>query len=290
MKPERRPTPPRGSETGSQRDRWLLSYADFLTLLLALFVVLYASALVDVKKNRGLFEGLQSAFAKGTPAREENDPGRVPDAAGDLAPLKQLESNLAKRIDRERARIKTDPGVSLHPTERGLVISLASAEYFSPGSAEIRASRRPVLAAMAPLLAAESAPLLFEGHTDDLPADSPTYPSNWELSSARAAAIARYFIDKHGIDPHRVTTTGYAAYRPLSDGDSPTERARNRRVEIVVLSETEQVLPHAKIDRERELGRLLEKLPPLAAEPDEGLRTQTHEPAPAAASQDTPTT
>ena len=280
MKPERRLPPPQGSEPASQRDRWLLSYADFLTLLLALFVVLYASALVDVEKNRGLFEGLQSAFAKGTPASEENDPGRVPDAAGDLAPLRQLESNLAKRIDRERARIEADPGVSLHPTERGLVISLAAAEYFSPGSAEIRASRRPVLAAMAPLLAAESAPLLFEGHTDDLPANSQSYPSNWELSSARAAAIARYFIDKHGIDPHRVATTGYAAYRPLSDGESPSERARNRRVEIVVLSETERALPRNKVDRERELGRLLEKLPPLAADPDEAFRTQTPEPAP----------
>lgn len=272
MKRERRPRPAPNPEPAASRDRWLLSYADFLTLLLALFVVLYASALVDVEKNRGLFEGLQSAFAKGTPASEENDPGRVPDAAGDLAPLKQLESNLAKRIDRERARIKTDPGVSLHPTERGLVISLASAEYFSPGSAEIRASRRPVLAAMAPLLAAESAPLLFEGHTDDLPADSPTYPSNWELSSARAASIARYFIDKHGIDPHRVATTGYAAYRPVSDGESPSERARNRRVEIVVLSEPEHARPQGKVDRERELGRLLEKLPPLAPEPDEALR------------------
>lgn len=280
MKPERRLPPPQGSEPASQRDRWLLSYADFLTLLLALFVVLYASALVDVEKNRGLFEGLQSAFTKGTPASEENDPGRVPDAAGDLAPLRQLESNLAKRIDRERARIEADPGVSLHPTERGLVISLAAAEYFSPGSAEIRASRRPVLAAMAPLLAAESAPLLFEGHTDDLPANSQAYPSNWELSSARAAAIARYFIDKHGIDPHRVATTGYAAYRPLSDGESPSERARNRRVEIVVLSETESARPRNKVDRERELGRLLEKLPPLAAVPDEAFRTQTPEPAP----------
>ena len=280
MKPERRLPPPQGSEPASQRDRWLLSYADFLTLLLALFVVLYASALVDVEKNRGLFEGLQSAFTKGTPASEENDPGRVPDAAGDLAPLRQLESNLAKRIDRERARIEADPGVSLHPTERGLVISLAAAEYFSPGSAEIRASRRPVLAAMAPLLAAESAPLLFEGHTDDLPANSQSYPSNWELSSARAAAIARYFIDKHGIDPHRVATTGYAAYRPLSDGESPSERARNRRVEIVVLSETESARPRNKVDRERELGRLLEKLPPLAAVPDEAFRTQTPEPAP----------
>lgn len=280
MKPVRRSAPPRGCEPAPQRDRWLLSYADFLTLLLALFVVLYASALVDVEKNRGLFEGLQSAFTKGTPASEKNDPGRVPDAVGDLAPQNQLESNLAKRLDRERARIQADPGVSLHPTERGLVISLAAAEYFRPGSAEIRASRRPVLAAMAPLLAAESAPLLFEGHTDDLPANNPIYPSNWELSSARAAAIARFFIDKHGIDPQRVATTGYAAYRPLSDGESPSERARNRRVEIVVLSESERVKTRGKVDPERELGRLLEQLPPLADEPDETLRPPPPRPVP----------
>jgi chemotaxis protein MotB len=276
------------------RDRWLLSYADFLTLLLALFVVLYASARVDAEKNRGLFEGLQSTFAMGEPAVEgrdpalagglqpgrDDDPRRVPEATGSLAPLERLESSLVKQLDRERARLKSDPGVSVHPTERGLVISLAASEYFPAGGAEIAPERKRVLAAIAPLLAAETGSLHFEGHTDAQPVKSAAFPSNWELSSARAAAVARYFIEEHGVDPRRVATTGYAAFRPIAGTEAPADRARNRRVEIVVLADGELVETTSRRDPEQELTRLLEKLPAIEGEVDESLRPPAPGPAP----------
>lgn len=283
---------PRASDSGSppSRDRWLLSYADFLTLLLALFVVLYASARVDAEKSRGLFEGLQSSFsggdrpvddeAPGVRSGEDGDARRVPDPLGSLAPLKQLEASLAKAVERERRRLARDPGVSVHKTERGLVISLAAAEYFPAGGAEIPPDRKRVLAAIAPLLAAESGSLHFEGHTDDRPVASAAFPSNWELSSARAAAVARYFIDEHAVDPRRVATTGYAAYRPVSTSDAPAERARDRRVEIVVLADGELVEPPGRVDDTQALSRLLEKLPPIEGEADESLRPPAPGPAP----------
>lgn len=293
-------SPPRHSRqdrspTASTRDRWLLSYADFLTLLLALFVVLYASARLDAERNRGLFEGLQSAFTLGAHAEDdtnrelavgilrggdEEDPDREASPVGTLAPLKQLESSLATLVDRERTRLRKDPGVSIHPTERGLVISLAAAEYFPAGGAEIPIDRRPLLAAIAPLLAAETGSLRFEGHTDDRPVAKGPFPSNWELSSARAAAVARYFVEEHGIDPQRVAATGYASYRPLAESDSPALRARNRRVEIVVLADGDFVESKRTEDPERELSRLLEKLPPIPAELDESLRPASAGPAP----------
>ncbi|MBY0398673.1 flagellar motor protein MotB [Myxococcota bacterium] len=294
MSPLRRPDE-HGAESPSIRDRWLLSYADFLTLLLALFVVLYASARLDAERNRGLFEGLQSAFTVGAnpeqaAAAPQTEVGRVGGsenatpreaiAVGSLAPLKQLEASLAEQVERERTRLRRDPGVSIHPTERGLVISLAAAEYFPAGGAEIPPERRRLLAAIAPLLAAETGSLHFEGHTDDRPVAKGAFPSNWELSSARAAAVARYFIEEHGIDPERVATTGYAAYRPLVEADSPALRARNRRVEIVVLADGEFVESRRRDDPERELGRLLEKLPPIPAELDESLRPASPGPAP----------
>jgi len=278
----------------SHRDRWLLSYADFLTLLLALFVVLYASARVDAEKNHGLFEGLQASFAIGEPPvdasdphlagglrqGDDGDPLRRPEPIGTLAPLKQLESSLVKQLDRERARMKSDPGVSVHATERGLVISLAAAEYFPAGGAEIAPERKRVLAAIAPLLAAERGSLHFEGHTDDRPVQKGSFPSNWELSSARAAAVARYFIDAHEIDPQRVAATGYAAFRPLSESDAPAERARDRRVEIVVLDDGDLVEAQHRGNPDRELQRLLEKLPPIDREVDESLRPPPPGPAP----------
>lgn len=276
------------------RERWLLSYADFLTLLLALFVVLYASARVDAEKNRGLFEGLQSSFATSETTGEIEDPTRAsdlrqdddtdPDAArqpgGSLASLVGLESELVARLERERAFTKSDPGVSVHATERGLVISLAASEYFPAGGAEIAPERKRILAAIAPLLAAESGSLRFEGHTDDRPVESDAFPSNWELSSARAAAVARYFIDEHDVDPQRVSTTGHAAYRPVVENDSPAQRARNRRVEIVVLDDGELVEQSRDDDTDRALERLLEKLPPIEGEVDESLRPPAPGPAP----------
>jgi dienelactone hydrolase len=142
--------------------------------------------------------------------------------------------------------------------------------------------RRRVLAAIAPLLAAERGPLQFEGHTDDSPVQKSAFPSNWELSSARAAAVARYFIDEHDIDPRRVTTTGFADFRPVTESDAPAERARNRRVEIVVPADGEFVEspPANARERERELSRLLEKLPPISGEIDESLRPPAPGPAP----------
>ena len=287
--PSRSKTP-----ASSHRDRWLLSYADFLTLLLALFVVLYASARVDAEKNRSLFDGIQATFAVGEPPADDSNPSlpgglgsdqdavprRVPDPIGTLAPLKQLESSLVRQLDRERARPKSDPGISVHATERGLVISLAASEYFPAGGAEIPAERKRVLAAIAPLLAAEDGSLEFEGHTDDRPVQKGAFPSNWELSSARAAAVARYFIDEHDIDPRRVATAGFAAFRPLTESDAPAERARNRRVEIVVLADGEFLESSRSKDSERELGRLLDKLPPISEEIDETLRPPAPGPAP----------
>lgn len=293
MKPGSKGATP-GPPAAPSRDRWLLSYADFLTLLLALFVVLYASARLDAEQNRGLFEGLQSSFSltnradddaqtapSATFMRDDDvEARRVPDPLGSLAPLKQLEAGLAKQLERERARLARDPGISIHKTERGLVISLAAAEYFPAGGAEIPPERRRVLAAIAPLLAAETGSLHFEGHTDDRPVANAAFPSNWELSSARAAAVARYFIDEHEVDPRRVATAGYAAFRPVSLGDSPAERARNRRVEIVVLTDGELVGSTLSGSDDLALGRLLEKLPPIEGEADESLRPAAPGPAP----------
>ena len=272
------------SEGTSGRDRWLLSYADFMTLLLALFVVLYASAQAEEDRDASLFEGLQAAFVF-----DQDSPSPVPTSgqapgaeaanAESLAPvpvLMQLEEDLVDVVERTPREPGDEPGVSLHRTERGLIIRLASTEFFPAGGVEIPPARRSALGAMAPVLASTTASLQFEGHSDDQPVADGPFPSNWELSAARAAAVARLFIDDHDIPPGRISVVGHAAQRPIADNADPANRARNRRVDIVVLEDGELVASGEADGTRDALDELLEELPPLPDEADQTLR-----PAPA---------
>ncbi len=276
-----------GASPAPSRERWLLSYADFLTLLLALFVVLYASARVDADRSRSLFDGIQSAFLFEAEARQpigtqiELAPAPTDAAPGPAAA--DAEVVLLEAVERSlgSSGVEGGPGARARSDERGIVISLASAEFFPAGGVEIPPDRRAVLAGLAPVLAGSGRPLRFEGHTDDQPIESARFPSNWELSSARAAAVARLFIEEHGIEPRRVATAGYAEYRPLVANRGRAERSQNRRVEIVLLRTEEGPRVEAPPDAGSELDRVLDGLPPLPAEVDESLRPADPGPPPA---------
>lgn len=275
-------------EGASGRDRWLLSYADFMTLLLALFVVLYASARADDSRDASLFEGLQAAFVF-----DEVSPSPVPtsgqapgaeaalsEALAPVPVLMLLEEDLLDVVEKTPREPGEEPGVSLHQTERGLIIRLASTEFFPAGGVEIPPARRSALGAMAPVLASTTASLQFEGHTDDQPVSSGPYPSNWELSAARAASVARLFMDDHDIAPGRISVVGHAAERPIADNADPANRARNRRVDIVVLEDGELVASGDGSGTSDALDELLEELPPIPSEVDETLRAEPAGPAP----------
>lgn len=268
--------PPAGVRGGTRtavagRDRWLLSYADFITLLLALFVVLYASARLDAERSETLRQGLESAFA---PARVEPRNADRRRAAPEAETATTLRERLEETLVAERSRRGSPLGAHLQQDARGLVLSLASTDYFPSGGAEIAEDRKPLLAAIAPLLAASDGPLLIEGHTDDQPIRSELFPSNWELSAARAAAVARYLIENHGLAPERFTASGHAEFRPIASNVSERNRARNRRVEIVLgTPPTRSPGPRPSASGPA-LDRLLQALPPLPAEPDEGLRAR----------------
>ena len=226
-------------EETAGRDRWLLSYADFITLLLALFVVLYASARVDESRDASLFEGLQAAFffdqSSPSPVPTRGPaPGAEAANAEALAPvpvLMQLEEDLVDAVERTPREPGEEPGISLHQTERGLVIRLASTEFFPAGGAEIPPERRAALGAMAPALASTTSSLQFEGHTDSQPVGPGPYPSNWELSAARAAGVARVLVEA-GQAPESVEVQSFGEYRPVADNATAEGRAQNRRVEI----------------------------------------------------------
>lgn len=229
-------------------ERWLVSYADFITLLFAFFVVLFASSQADKKKQSQLSSAMQSAFSPlGVFEAHSKTPPLVPGgAATNVAPvslplptehgetMEDIEKRLNELLAKQVASGGIPPGsVTMQMTAEGLVISLHEAGFFASGSAEVRAASIPMLTSLAATL--PDAPLRIEGHTDNVPIHTQQYATNWELSTARATAIARLLLEGGHIDPANVAAAGYAEYHPIASNATEAGRAQNRRVDIILL-------------------------------------------------------
>ena len=233
-------------------ERWLVSYADFITLLFATFTALYALSRSDVDRAKQVAESMRYYFgasdgkmipqeAINTRAIPADKPKPVPgDTTETAGPSKE-----ANREDFEEIKHKVEEylitkgmlgKVQVDVEERGLLISLKEAGFFESGNAEVKPEAYAVLEEVAAQLKKYKNPVRVEGHTDNVPMRSRTYPSNWELSSTRATNVARLLSDRYKIPPSKISATGYAEFRPKSDNNSPAGRARNRRVDLVVLS------------------------------------------------------
>jgi chemotaxis protein MotB len=224
------------------QDRWLVSYADFITLLFAFFTTMYAMSTVDGRKLGAMVTGLQVAFEAPavvrTNARAAAPPAvvRIGDGDGVLeATLNDVRARLAVRLGRELA----DGRVTLTSDHRGLVISLREAGSFESGSAVLsETARRAVSEIAAPLRQIGNA-VRVEGHTDDRPIHTVRFASNWELSTARATAVVAVMVGE-GIAPTQLSAAGYGEFHPALPNDSEETRARNRRVDVIVLNPATQ--------------------------------------------------
>jgi chemotaxis protein MotB len=210
-------------------DRWLFGYADVVTLLFACFASLYAAKLAapvtTVSADAPISTDAPAAAAPVAPAAP---PAPIVAAAPEPSPLERaLESVLG--------RDSNLPGVEVATSTRGLVVSLPEAGSFPAGRAELSDAARTVMLDMADQLRALPNQIRVEGHTDDVPIHTALFASNWELSTARATTVVQLLIEAGGLDPARLAAAGYAEYRPRLPNDSPDHRARNRRVDIVVL-------------------------------------------------------
>ncbi len=239
----------------SSHERWLVSYADFITLLFAFFVVLYASAQVDRNKVGRLAAAIQEAFQQlgvfppGSQSpttqsstidaleaiqRLQKEPASdvvQDDGRADESNLVQLESELRRALAPEII-MQT---VSLRREREGIVVSLREFGFFDSGSANLRPAALPALDRIAAILAGRGCRIRVEGHTDNMPIHTSTVPSNWELSTARASELVRLLIVRYGIPPERLSAAGYAQYHPIADNNTTQGRAQNRRVDIVIL-------------------------------------------------------
>ncbi len=236
-------------------ERWLVSYADFITLLFATFVVLYALSQVDISEFSKLEESLRAAFDR--PSIMQGSEG-IMDTKGDnimdktsadsvisslmmeyLSPKYEQESyeEIKKEID-EMAKNKELEGVSATVDERGLVIKLNDSNIlFKSASAKLEPSALAKLDKVGVLISQKFMMhnIRIEGNSDNLPFSNKIYPSNWELSSARACSIVRYMIDRFKLHPDLFTPVGFGSTRPIAANNTPRGRAENRRVEIIVL-------------------------------------------------------
>lgn len=245
-------------EEHENHERWLVSYADFITLLFAFFVVMYAVSSVNEGKYRVLSDSIVSAF--------RNVPGATSGAQVPVAPpsstlvlpmivpgkppmIAKSKVEEAKRQTREKMRnIAQEITTVLGPLVQngqvrvtegalGITIEINASVLFLPGDARLGNEAADALSAMARILAPTDFPVTVEGHTDNTPISTPQFPSNWELSGVRASSVVRLMID-NGVAANRLTATGYADQRPVADNADPEGRARNRRVAITIESKT----------------------------------------------------
>jgi len=231
------------AEAHENHERWLISYADFITLLMVFFVVMYSMSSADSEKFKKISQSLSQAFnvdvLKGAP-----DAGLMDGAQTPVAPIDDLIADKeVPQVQRLKTKIEAllegssqTPDVTVGRDKEGLVIRLSGSYLFDSGRAELKPNSLAVLDTIANELRTVPNDIRVDGHTDSTPIDSPRYPTNWELSSARALAVTRYLTETDGIRAGRVMAAGFGEFRPIAPNDTREHRAQNRRVEIHVLS------------------------------------------------------
>lgn len=229
-------------------ERWLVSYADFITLLFAFFVVMYAISSINEGKYKVLSDSLTNAFRNATGAVGGN-PIMVTQGAPPLSPKPvgkpdrlvdpkkgeqhQKMRNIAKEIMSALQPLVAQGKVRLLETSRGVTIEINDSVLFPPGQAKLQPASMSAMRAIADVLAQADFPVTIEGHTDNMPINTPQFPSNWELSALRATTVLRLFNDG-GVGGERLTAIGYGDTRPVETNTTPEGRARNRRVSILI--------------------------------------------------------
>lgn len=212
--------------------RWLLTYADMITLLLAFFVILYAISKVDARKYQALAASIRTAFGSAAPY-----PVPTGGSGGErLLPRPDLVFEIVEQLQHTLGSELSQGRVQIERGTDAVVLRVQDGVFFERGRAELHAEARRILDKVAAVIARLSNPVEVEGHTDSLPIRSAQFPSNWELSVARATAVVRYLVELHRVSPLRLAARGLGEYKPLYPNHPALGEPRNRRVEIRILT------------------------------------------------------
>lgn len=225
-------------ESEGNKERWLITYADMITLLLIFFIVMYTLSKIDAAKFETLAESLAAVFGAGGMVLDSPGPqiipGTPPEQVQDLVEKAQLD-DLKNKLESYIRENGLAARVSVTTEERGIVLSFQDNVLFELGSARLTTRAREILDKVAPILADTPNYIRVEGHTDNLPINNSRFPSNWELSAARATNVVQELIREHGFAPQKLSATAYGEYRPRVPNTSPENRQLNRRVDMVIL-------------------------------------------------------
>jgi len=233
-------------EAHENEERWLVSYADFITLLFVLFVVLWSLGQVDVEKYKILAESMRAAFSAGGASKVVSnsissggggtDPNSVtaPISIPGMPEKPPQSEEVASQLTAMLNEMNMGSGVSVQTNIEGVLISLSESLIFYPGTANLYPQGYPVLDGIIGMLNSMQNQLRIVGHTDNSPPTDPKYINNFELSVARANVVAQYLITK-GIDPARLTISGKSEYSPVFPNDSVEHRSLNSRAEIIII-------------------------------------------------------
>lgn len=198
-------------------NRWVVSYADFVTMLLALFMVMYAVMRVDNQKLNEFQKKMQQTFS----------------SQPNVTKYQAVKQAQVEKIIREN--LSQSKSVKLLKSEKGLIIRVNNKVLFDEGSAELKPQAQKTLDEISKVLTKIENPVIIEGHTDSTPIRNAKYPSNWELSTARATNIISYIMKSGKVSPKRLCAVGYGEYMPTGDNTTISGRNLNRRVDIIVL-------------------------------------------------------
>ena len=245
---KKKPAPHQEEEAG---EAWLLPYSDLMTLLLAVFIVLFAVSKIDQAKAQAISEQftatmMTEGYAEAVAAAAElgegaqGGPVSVESVSAleeflgeyELQQLEDLKSELDTKLQNEGMSDSVTTSIDM----RGLVIRLNNAIFFDSGSAAIKDENKDTLVEVADIIRTLDNYIRIEGHTDNIPINSNIYPSNWELSTARAASVVKFFINECDFSANKLVAVGYGEFKPVEDNSTAEGRSKNRRIDIIVLS------------------------------------------------------
>jgi chemotaxis protein MotB len=257
----------RGASTAA-RDRWILSYADFITLMFAFFTTLYAASNVDAAHWSTVASGLSQALNRTPPPASATETpsmsghGVLPGGRGLLdngglacrAGLQACPGNpeqVQRELERELGDVLKTNDLRLTSDHRGLVLSIPEAGAFPIGSSDISSAANNLIGRIANALQRLPNAVRIEGHTDGTPIHTARFASNWELSTARATSVVEFLVERGGIAPARLSAAGYAEFHPVADNQDAATRFRNRRVDIIILNNATQAAEEPAAEPQR---------------------------------------
>lgn len=220
---------------------WFVSYADLVTNMLCFFVMLFAFSTLDSPKKRQESESRDEKFWAVFSINAAQGANQWLTKGGKgilLTPTtrKSEMPHIVKQVKNKLSKVSMADRILVLSNDQMVKIQIPANVLFESGQAEMKKGADEVLTALVPVIGTIDNYVRVDGHTDDLPTRTTVFPSNWELSTARACSVVRFFVDKMGLDPERFSAQGYADNRPKVDNTSPENRETNRRVEIIVLT------------------------------------------------------